>query len=222
MSDHGEHPQRTAFLREQRWFAGKGREFTVSDVRVVARLEENVRIELVTVRYAEGQPSEEVYQMPVVAYPEAPWTTSWQDSLRMVGEALGRTTLAEQVAADTEATIDQAKADNPDLQGASLIYGYLATTDLSTVGIYAPQDPRVSILRDLGMVDAPAVADAIKPDAAIYEAHTKSFGLDPAATIFIDDAPANIEGAKGFGWNAVLFTGAGKLRSDLAAHGLKV
>ncbi|WP_454848482.1 HAD family hydrolase [Rhizobium binxianense] len=62
----------------------------------------------------------------------------------------------------------------------------------------------------------------IKPDAAIYEAHTRSFGLDPAATIFIDDAPANIEGAKGFGWNAVLFTGAEKLRSDLAAHGLKV
>ena len=28
---------------------------------------------------------------PVVAYPEAPWTTSWQDSLAMVGEALGRT-----------------------------------------------------------------------------------------------------------------------------------
>lgn len=100
---------------------------------------------------------------PVVAYPEAPWTTSWQDSLALVGQALGRTTLAEQVAADTEATIEQAKADNPDLQGASLIYGYLATTDLSTVGIYAPQDPRVSILRDLGMVDAPAVADAIKP-----------------------------------------------------------
>lgn len=100
---------------------------------------------------------------PVVAYPEAPWTTSWQDSLALVGRALGRTTLAEQVATDTEATIEQAKADNPDLQGASLIYGYLATTDLSTVGIYAPQDPRVSILRDLGMVDAPAVADAIKP-----------------------------------------------------------
>lgn len=100
---------------------------------------------------------------PVVAYPEAPWTTSWQDSLELVGEALGRTELAAQVEADTEATIEQAKEDNPDLQGASLIYGYLTTTDLSTVGIYAPQDPRVSILRDLGMVDAPAVADAIKP-----------------------------------------------------------
>ena len=100
---------------------------------------------------------------PVVAYPEAPWTTDWQTSLEMVGRALGRTALAEEVAADTEATIEQAKADNPELQGAELIYGYLAATDLSTIGMYAPEDPRVSILRDFGMVDAPAVADAIKP-----------------------------------------------------------
>jgi 2-haloacid dehalogenase len=61
----------------------------------------------------------------------------------------------------------------------------------------------------------------IKPDIAIYETHTKSFGLDPAATIFIDDAPVNIEGAKAAGWNAVLFTGADKLRADLATYGLK-
>jgi iron complex transport system substrate-binding protein len=100
---------------------------------------------------------------PVVAYPEAPWTTDWRTSLEMVGRALGRTTLAEEVAADTDATIEQARADNPELQGAELIYGYLAATDLSTIGMYAPEDPRVSILRDFGMVDAPAVADAIKP-----------------------------------------------------------
>jgi iron complex transport system substrate-binding protein len=100
---------------------------------------------------------------PVVAYPEAPWTTSWQTSLEMVGEALGRTALADEVAADTEATIADAAEANPELQGAELIYGYLAATDLSTVGMYAPEDPRVSILRDFGMVDAPAVAEAIKP-----------------------------------------------------------
>jgi iron complex transport system substrate-binding protein len=100
---------------------------------------------------------------PVVAYPEAPWTTDWQTSLEMVGEALGRTELAEQVEDDTEETIDEAAATNPELDGAELIYGYLTPTDLSTIGMYAPEDPRVSILRDFGMVDAPAVADAIEP-----------------------------------------------------------
>lgn len=100
---------------------------------------------------------------PVVAYPDAPWTTPWQTSLETVGQALGRTAEAEKVAARTEDEIAQAKEDHPDIAGASLIFGYLATTDLSTIGVYAPEDPRVSFMRDLGLVDAPAVADAIKP-----------------------------------------------------------
>ncbi|WP_160005149.1 HAD family phosphatase [Rhizobium sp. 18055] len=62
----------------------------------------------------------------------------------------------------------------------------------------------------------------IKPDIAIYETHAKSFGLNPAATIFIDDSAPNVEGAKAAGWDAVLFTGADKLRADLAARGVRV
>jgi 2-haloacid dehalogenase len=62
----------------------------------------------------------------------------------------------------------------------------------------------------------------IKPDIAIYETHAKSFGLEPSATIFIDDAPANVEGARAAGWNAVHFTGPDKLRADLATYGLTV
>lgn len=121
---------------------------------------------------------------PVVAYPEAPWTTSWQTSLEMVGRALGRTALAEEVEADTEATIEQARADNPELQGAELIYGYLAATDLSTIGMYAPEDPRVSILRDFGMVDAPAVADAIKP-GQFYGTVSAEKAADLSSDVFV-------------------------------------
>ncbi|MGO4440218.1 HAD family hydrolase [Rhizobium sp. RAF56] len=62
----------------------------------------------------------------------------------------------------------------------------------------------------------------IKPDVAIYETHARSFDLDPAATIFIDDSVPNVEGAKAAGWQAVHFTGAGKLREDLVARGVRV
>lgn len=76
------HPQRTAYLSEQRWFAGKGRDFVVEDVVVVAELSDQVRIELVEVGYASGEPRHETYQMPVVTY-DAP-----QDRLAhaLVGE----------------------------------------------------------------------------------------------------------------------------------------
>ena len=99
----------------------------------------------------------------VVAYPEAPWVTPWQTSLATVGKALGRSDRAQEVEAETQEAIDVAKEDNPELDGKSLIFGYLTTTDLSMVGIYAPQDPRVSFMHDLGLKDAPSVASAIKP-----------------------------------------------------------
>ncbi len=60
----------------------------------------------------------------------------------------------------------------------------------------------------------------LKPDVAIYVTHAESFGLNPAATLFIDDTAANVEGAKAAGWDAVLFTGADKLRADLADRGV--
>jgi maltokinase len=63
------HPQLEGFLANQRWFAGKGRAFEVTDVRVLATLSETVRIELVDVAYAQGTPATETYQMPVSHYP---------------------------------------------------------------------------------------------------------------------------------------------------------
>ncbi len=60
------------FLGRQRWFAGKGRQWTVTRVQPLAWLREDlpsVRIELVTIRYAEGD--EETYQVPLVRRSEA-------------------------------------------------------------------------------------------------------------------------------------------------------
>jgi 2-haloacid dehalogenase len=60
----------------------------------------------------------------------------------------------------------------------------------------------------------------IKPDQAIYERHTKVFNLNPDATLFIDDAPANVEAARAYGWNAELYVDADKLDADFANYGL--
>jgi len=62
----------------------------------------------------------------------------------------------------------------------------------------------------------------IKPDTAIYDHHARSFDLDPAAALFIDDSQKNVEGAQAAGWQAVLFTDAEKLRSDLNSFGIAV
>jgi 2-haloacid dehalogenase len=62
----------------------------------------------------------------------------------------------------------------------------------------------------------------IKPDIAIFETHARNFDLEPKATIFIDDSIHNVEGAKAAGWNALHFTGADRLRADLATLGIGV
>lgn len=56
----------------------------------------------------------------------------------------------------------------------------------------------------------------IKPDTAIYRLHAQTFGLAPAATLFIDDSPPNVEGAKAAGWQAVPYTDSETLKRDLA------
>jgi iron complex transport system substrate-binding protein len=94
---------------------------------------------------------------PTVAPPGAIWVTSWQDSLDISGQVLGRNKLADQVEADTEEAIEEAKAANPDIQGKSLIFSYLSAADLSQVGVYLAEDNRVRILTELGMVSAPVV-----------------------------------------------------------------
>lgn len=104
---------------------------------------------------------------PVVAYPDAPWVTPWQTSLDMVGQALGRNDLADEVEAETEGAIEAAREEYPQLEGASFVFAYLTTTDLSSVGVYAPADPRVSVMNDFGLVNAPMVEEVVE-DGQFY------------------------------------------------------
>ncbi len=60
----------------------------------------------------------------------------------------------------------------------------------------------------------------VKPEPEIYELLCVRFDLDPAATVFIDDAPRNVAAAEVLGFHALLFTDAPSIRLDLEALGL--
>jgi 2-haloacid dehalogenase len=62
----------------------------------------------------------------------------------------------------------------------------------------------------------------IKPERGIYDHHAKTFGLEPAASLFIDDSQKNVDGARAAGWQAVLFTDVGALESDLRRLGVRL
>ena len=51
----------------------------------------------------------------------------------------------------------------------------------------------------------------LKPNADIYEFLTNTYRVEPSRTLFIDDTPANIEGAMYVGWQGFCFNRPGKL-----------
>lgn len=81
---------------------------------------------------------------------------------------------------------------------------------------------RFAFLRRPRGVTVSGEVGVIKPDPEIYRIHAEAFGLKPAATLFIDDSPANVAGAKAAGWQAVLFEGAEGLRRDLVERGVEI
>lgn len=47
----------------------------------------------------------------------------------------------------------------------------------------------------------------LKPSGEIFEHAVRAWGIEPAESLFVDDLPGNVEGARAAGLNAVLFTG---------------
>jgi 2-haloacid dehalogenase len=59
-----------------------------------------------------------------------------------------------------------------------------------------------------------------KPDSAIFQLLLDRFGLDPTATVFVDDSEVNVAAARRLGFDAIGFTGHEELRRELVARRL--
>ena len=64
------------------------------------------------------------------------------------------------------------------------------------------------------------VEGVAKPDPVLFRLVLDRYRLDPAATVFVDDSPDNVEAAAGLGLRALLFHDPETLRRDLSRLGL--
>lgn len=103
--------------------------------------------------------------VPVVAYPDAAWTTPWRDAVKLVGEALGKSAEADQILADLDTLVSDAGAAHPEFDGTSIA---LLTESAGTYYVYLPSDPRVEILEDLGFVTPQSVTDLDTGEGTFY------------------------------------------------------
>ena len=101
--------------------------------------------------------------VPVLAYPGEPWMTSWRESLDMIGQALGRSELADEVEADVETALSDAAEEHPNLDGASHFVSWIDPTDTSSIGVYG--DNRATVLTEVGMTQPAWVEDVTKGQA---------------------------------------------------------
>ncbi len=63
---------------------------------------------------------------------------------------------------------------------------------------------------------------AIKPEPDIYRKAEAMFGLDPATTVFVDDLPQNVAGARDCGWRAIHHRSPAATRTQLEALGVRL
>lgn len=98
---------------------------------------------------------------PTVAYPGDPWGTTWQDSLEIVGKAVGKSSEAAALKDQTQQQIDDAKAKYPQIAGKTATWLYLDPTSNATFSVYLPLDNRPRMLNEFGFT-TPAFVETLQ------------------------------------------------------------
>ncbi|GIE83325.1 ABC transporter substrate-binding protein [Actinoplanes philippinensis] len=98
---------------------------------------------------------------PVVAYPKAPWATSWRDSIKLESTALGLAAEGDALIATIEKQMKDEAARYPKLAGKSVMFlTHLDPADLSKISFYTTHDTRAQFFTDLGMKHPDSIAKA--------------------------------------------------------------
>ena len=110
--------------------------------------------------------TEEDYELlneiaPVVAYPEAPWVTTWREQVSYNATGMGMEAEGEKLITDIENMIDEKLADYPEIEGKKVVWVNFSADDLSKLHIYTPVDTRVSFLYELGMTYPESITEQI-------------------------------------------------------------
>lgn len=86
--------------------------------------------------------------------------------------------------------------------------------------MFALARPRFGVLNRFADIVISGELGMVKPNPAIFALACERLGIAPGQAVFVDDSPANIAGAEQAGLTGLLFTGADRLREDLARLGL--
>jgi len=113
--------------------------------------------------------SEDEYKLlsqiaPVVAYPTAPWTASWQEVITVTAEALGKPGAGTAMVAELEQFVRDEAAKYPELSGATAVT-LLDYND--ALAIHSADDARAKMLALAGLT-IPSKPESAGPDEGFW------------------------------------------------------
>ncbi|QNE74262.1 ABC transporter substrate-binding protein [Streptomyces finlayi] len=92
---------------------------------------------------------------PTVAYPDQAWSTDWDQQIDIIGQALGRTEDAKGLKTKIEKQLADAAATRPNYKDVT--FSYIYNTGPGTLGVFKPEEQRVTMVSSLGLTVDPVV-----------------------------------------------------------------
>lgn len=120
---------------------------------------------------------------PVVAYPTAPWATTWREQVTFNATGMGMKAEGEQLIKDTEDMLNEKLSEYPQIEGKKVVWVNFSAKDLSKLHIYTPADSRVSFLHELGMV----VPESITKQITDPNSYSLSLSAENAEALYDAD-----------------------------------
>ncbi|SFF24089.1 iron-siderophore ABC transporter substrate-binding protein [Blastococcus tunisiensis] len=128
---------------------------------------------------------------PTISQPEGvdPYQIGWEQQLDVVGQALGRTDRAEELAAEVEEAFATAREEHPEFEGTEVAVGAYTAEGW---GAYVRGDARVDFMESLGFVNKPEIQDLAGENFFVEVSDEQLNLLDAPLTvvfpIFVDAA----------------------------------
>src|SRR5690625_2328281 len=120
---------------------------------------------------------------PVVAYPTAPWVTTWRESVIFNAKGMGMEAEGEELIKDIEDMVSEKLSDYPQIKDKRVVWVNFSADDMSKLHIYTPVDSRVSFLHELGMTYPEAVTEQITDP----ESYSLSLSAENAEALYEAD-----------------------------------
>jgi len=92
---------------------------------------------------------------PTVAYPELPWTITWQEQIETIGTAMGKHGEALDLITEIEQQFTDVAAAHPEYRDVT--FSYIYNTGPGTLGVFLRDEQRVAMVRGLGLTVDPVV-----------------------------------------------------------------